>query len=169
MRKGTRWTGKLLEWSAEWEIEDDNINEPTDKRCMKIVREMSNTIREDIQMVEDIPSNYPDGKLPVLDFKVWKSEYGAEGGVQRTQIQTEFYEKEMVGDRLLMEKSALPKKVKIASLAQMVIRRCTNQIGVGERDLKTRHLSKLMLKMRKSGYNYVQRMEVLLECVAMKG
>ena len=41
---------------------------------------MSNSIRTDIQMVEDVPSNHDDDKLPVLDLKVWKVETEREGG-----------------------------------------------------------------------------------------
>ena len=68
----------------------------------------------------------------------------------------------MVGNRLLMEASALPKKVKVTSLTQMVLRRCTNQVGRLSRELKTPHLSKLMYKMKVSGYCEKQRVKVLL-------
>ena len=63
---------------------------------------------------------------------------------------------------MLMEQSALPRKVKMASLAQMVIKRCTNQVGRSSKGLKTKHLSKLMFKMKKSGYSKEQRLEVLV-------
>ena len=63
---------------------------------------------------------------------------------------------------MLMEKSALPKKVKLASLSQMVIKRCTHQVGRNSRDLKNKHVSRLMFKMKKSGYSKEQRLEVLL-------
>ena len=68
----------------------------------------------------------------------------------------------MVSSRMLMERSLLPRKVKIASLSQMVIRRCSNQVGGGEKNMKTKHLSKLMYKMKKSGYSQEERMQVLV-------
>ena len=113
-------------------------------------------------MVEDVPTNYEDGKLPVLDFKIWKVETVDEEGKLETQIRTEFFEKSMVGKRTLMKRSAIPTKVKIASLAQMVVRRCANQVGGGPKSLRTIHLSKLMNKMRVSGYDTAGRVEVLL-------
>ena len=68
----------------------------------------------------------------------------------------------MVGKKALMRKSALPTKVKIASLSQMVVKRCMNQVGGGARSLRTEHISKLMFKMRASGYDTAGRVEVLL-------
>ena len=49
----------------------------------------------------------------------------------------------------------------------MVIRRSQNQVGGGPRTLRTNPISKLMNKMRISGYNQEQRLEVLL--AGMKG
>ena len=49
-------------------------------------------------------------------------------GETRAALRTEFFEKEMVGSRTLMERSALGKKVKMASISQMIIRRCANQV-----------------------------------------
>ena len=77
-------------------------------------------------MEEDVGSNHPDGKLPMLDIKVWLEKEDDDAGVSRNKITTEFYEKAMVGNRMLMAGSALPKKVKITSLTQMVLKRCTN-------------------------------------------
>ena len=129
LKRGTRWNGARLAWSKEDEEIDDERNEPDDKRCMREIKALSNSIRGDIQMEEDVASNYEDKKLPILDIKAWKEKYVDDKGVRRNRIVTEFYEKKMVGERMLMEKSALPKKVKITSLAQMVIKRCTNQTG----------------------------------------
>ena len=150
-KKGTRWNGEVLSWNREWEEEDVTKDEADDKRCTREMKKLGNSIREDIVMEEDVGSNYTDGKLPMLDMKVWLEEYTNEEGFGRQRITTEFYEKSMVGDRMLMEMSALPRKVKITSLSQMVLRRCTNHVGRMSRDLKVPHLSKLMFKMKKSG------------------
>ena len=84
-------------------------------------------------MVEDVSFNYEEGKLPMLDFRIWKHEELDQEGVKKTIMRTEFYEKKMVSKRMLMERSSLPKKVKVSSLAQMVIRRCSNQVGGGSK------------------------------------
>ena len=71
-KRGTRWYDGKLVWKQEWQEEDEDKNEPDDARCMREVRLMSNTIRRDIQMEEDVGSRHEDGKLPILDFKMWQ-------------------------------------------------------------------------------------------------
>ena len=105
---------------------------------------MANSIRKDVQMEEDVASNHHDNNLPMLDIKVWMEEYETAAEMKRQRMTTEFYEKGMVGKKMLMEKSALAKKVKITSLTQMVLRRWTNQVGRDSRELKTVYLSKFM-------------------------
>ena len=95
---------------------DVERDEPDDRRCMRELRKLSNSIRSDIQMEEDVPSNYEDGKPPILDFKIWNTKYKDENGEERNRLVTEFYEKPMVGTRMLMEKSALSRKIKISSV-----------------------------------------------------
>ena len=84
-------------------------NEPDDRRCTRELRKLGNSIRSDIQMEEDVASNYDDGKLPMLNLKVWLEEYKDRDGVDRQIITTEFYEKSMVGNIMLIEASALPR------------------------------------------------------------
>ena len=57
-------------WRKEWEEKDDKANKPDDRRTMRELREMANTLDKDIRMKEDVGSNYPDGKLPMLDVKM---------------------------------------------------------------------------------------------------
>ena len=113
IKRGTRRVGTCLSWRQELLEEDDVRNEPQDKRCMREIRKMANSIRKDIQMEEDVASNHPDNKLHMLDIKVWTEEYENELGLKRVRMTTEFYEKVMVGNKMLMEKSALARKVKI--------------------------------------------------------
>ena len=61
-----------------------------------------------------------------------------------------------------MEQSALPRKVKMASLTQTVIRMCTNQVGRNSKELKNIHLKKLMYKMKVSGCSQEKRREVMI-------
>ena len=106
-----------------------------------------------ITMEEDVPSNHRDGRLPILDLKVWTVRKEREDGSEYTQLATEFYEKDMIGDVVMMERSAMPKKMKIASLSQEVVRRNRNQVGEAPAELRTKHLSKFMFKLKNSGYS----------------
>ena len=71
MRRGTRWNGERMKWREEWKREDDEKNEADDKRMMREVRLMANTLESDIQFTVDVASENVEGKLPVLDVKMW--------------------------------------------------------------------------------------------------
>ena len=79
-----------MEWSKEWEREDSEKGEADDKRTMREVRNMSNSILPFIQLKEEVASDCPGGKLPMLDFQVWKEENEKEGGGKETVIKHEF-------------------------------------------------------------------------------
>ena len=61
---------------------------------------MGNSILPMIQLEEDFPSNHSDGKLPILDLKVW-----VQG---ETQLQYQFYRKPMSQWLLMTAASANP-------------------------------------------------------------
>ena len=66
---GTRYIdGELI--LDEDAIEIDR-SVPGDKRTMEIIKCVGNDIHPSIQLEVDCPSNYDDGKLPILDLKVW--------------------------------------------------------------------------------------------------
>ena len=54
-------------------------------------------------MVEDIGSNYSNGRLPMLDMKLWLEDYQDMVGTSRQMITIEFFDKRMMGNRMLME------------------------------------------------------------------
>ena len=47
----------------------EDINVKGDKRTMDIIQIIANSIEENIQVTYDVPSNYKDGKIPILDVK----------------------------------------------------------------------------------------------------
>ncbi|KAJ7323144.1 hypothetical protein OS493_032147 [Desmophyllum pertusum] len=57
-------------------VQDENIAElerdlKADKRCMLLVQSIGNSIHPSIELEVDYPSQHGDGKLPILDLKVW--------------------------------------------------------------------------------------------------
>ena len=62
---GTRYEDGRLVVKQE-EIEGDMLI-PGDRRTMEIVRDIGNSIHPSIQLEVDWPSNYEDGKMPLLD------------------------------------------------------------------------------------------------------
>ena len=159
---GKRWDGKKLTWRKDWQEEDEAAGEASDVRTMREIRKLSNSIMEFIVMEEDVASNYPDKRLPILDLKVWTVEKCKDDGTKFIQLATEFFEKTMVSDVVMMERSAMPKKMKLASLSQEVVRRNRNQTGAAPDMLRAVHLTKFMFKLKTSGYSHGDRLQILL-------
>ena len=75
-----------MKWRVEWERQDIDSREGEDIRTLRQLRIMGNTIDSDIKMKEDVPSLNGDGKLPILDTKMWV-ETGEEGRVPQIRYE----------------------------------------------------------------------------------
>ena len=134
IERGWRWNGEKLEWSKKWKEEDEQLGEKDDKRTMREIRLMSNSILPFIQLKEEVASDCPEEKLPMLDFRVWQERRENRDGRMTTVIKHEFYEKPMASKVVMMRRSALPQRMKITTLSQEVIRRQKNPArNVGEK------------------------------------
>ena len=70
-----------------------------------------------IQLELDGPSIHEDGKLPILDIKVWVEDF---------RIRHSFYRKQDASNRVIMERSAVFMRTKRDTLFQEGLRRLTN-------------------------------------------
>ena len=160
----TNLVGKKCEVGARYEngsiiITQNSINEdegePDDKRTMQLLQTIANSIHPSIRMTIDYPSKYPDGKVPMLDVKMWIEE--KEG---RQQIVYEHYEKEMATKSVIHAASAIPKKTKRTVLTQEMLRRILHCSRHLEWEVVRKHLDNFMMKMQYSGYDQTFRYEV---------
>ena len=161
---GYRWNGEQMEWKKEWENEDLEKGEEVDKRTMREVRKMSDSILPFIKFKEEVASECPDGKIPMLDFQVWSEEVADESRTEgkRTEVLWEFYEKPVGSKLVIMEGSALPHRIKIQTLSQEIIRRMRNTSGKISKARRAEILTKFMMKMKRSGYSAKVRRNVAL-------
>ena len=109
---GTRWSddeGKMI--IVEEKVQEDE-QRPGDQRTMVEMTRMANSISPIIQWTCDSPGANEDGKMPSLDLKIWLSE--DEGGEQK--IKFEFYRKPSSTRLLILARSAMPSRVKRATL-----------------------------------------------------
>ena len=60
---------------------------PIDLRTMEAVRDITNSVDSMIRMTIDVPSNYSDNKVPMLDLNVWIKEN------KNANIYYQFFEK----------------------------------------------------------------------------
>ena len=86
-------------------VQDENIAElerdvEVDKRCMLLVQLVGNSIHPSIELEVDYPSQHGDGKLPILDLKVWVEKRRRETGSGQEHdfnvVLHEFYSKDIV-------------------------------------------------------------------------
>ena len=136
----------------EAQLESD-MNTPSDERTMRIVQDVGNDIHPSIRLDIDYPSNHADGKMPLLDLKIWVNE--------RNKIVHEFYSKSMASKYTVHERSAMAKKTKRQILTQDALRILLNCSGELPWDAKAQHLQNFSARMQFSGYNQKFRYEVI--------
>ena len=151
--KGARYDGENIVITDETRDEDEGV--PDDERTMKFLQAVANSIHPSIRMTIDYPSRYVEGKVPMLDVRMWIEMIE---GVYL--ILYEHYEKEMTTKAVIHASSAIPYKVKRTVLTQEVLRillHCSNELTW---ETVLQHLNKFMRKMQYSGYDQTFRYTV---------
>ena len=73
LKLGYKWneSTRKLEYKKEWEEKDRDEDLSDNKRTMEEVKKIMNSIYPNIQATMEVPDNFPDGKMPILDLKCW--------------------------------------------------------------------------------------------------
>ena len=147
----------VLDTNDTYAEDNDGHEHPRDKLLMEKVRETANKIHNNIKATCDYGSNYMDGKLPVLDVKLWIGE-GNDGTLK---ILHEHYMKDVSSRHLLNYTSAHPETMKLNVLvneALRIMRNCSKHLdGQVVKD----HLQYFVKRMQFSGYPHEYRYEVI--------
>ena len=126
------------------------------ERTMELMREMASSLIPGIQFTVDLPSRYPEGKVPMLDLQV-----GSEATGQGTAIRHTFYEKPVNSPLVFHNRGACPMKQKIVVLAEETKRRLFNQDRAHSVEDRLKDLKALVQKMADSEYGKNTRQEIL--------
>ncbi len=146
IKKGTRFGNGTLTWSKEKEEEDKDI--PDDVFTFSILQEIANTISPTLKVTFETPSQYPNGKLPLLDTQIW---------VEDNMIKHEYFEKKMTSKYVIMASSAHPERMKRAVLVEEGMRRMRNFSPDAPWSMIIPHMEKFAWKMMISGYPQTYR------------
>ena len=111
---GMRYKDKKLYLRRNAICEDQAIS--ADKRTMLLIQDIGNDIHPSIQLEVDFPSNHEDGKMPILDLKVWIEKHET-----HAMIMHEFYSKEVSSKNVINAKSAIPWSTKRTVLTQEIL------------------------------------------------
>ena len=155
---GIRYFNGQLIITEESKKEDESVE--SDLRTFRVVQQIGNSIHPSIQLEIDVPSNYPDKKMPILDLKVWIERVDTVNGEQRKILHQHFI-KPMANKHVIMMNAAMATKTKRTILTQMCLRVLLNNSEYMKEEDK-RELVELFLKrMQASGYSERFRYQVL--------
>ena len=122
-------------------------------------REIADSVCEMLKFEEDVGENYEDGKLPILDLRVWLDR--DEG----SRIMHEFYKKPMATKYTLRKGTAYPKERIRAVLIEEVMRRLRNCSPELSAEKKGKFLTEYAKEMQNSGHGEMLRREVMERAV----
>ena len=128
-------------------------NTEDDKITMVIIEDIANNIDENLKVTYDIPSNYEDLKVPILDVKA--------GLNDKNEIEYEFYKKPIANNLVTMKSSALSMNQKMTILTQQGFTVLHNTSEDVDDDVKLKHLNDFMQRLRISGYTESDRQNIL--------
>ena len=162
---------KERETGEEEDEENQERGETKDEmQGMKMLQRIGNRIDESIQLEVDSPSRHKDGKMPLLDVKVWIEENKEISGTEEEEsigpnsesnrkgkIMYEHYRKEIASKMTIHARSAIPRNQQRNILTQEVIRIMKNCSQELPWETKAKHLEDLSLRMQFSGHDKEMR------------
>ena len=130
-------------------------------RLARVLKDIANTVHEDIVMEEDHPGKYPDEKMPILDMKVWMDTNGI--------ILYQHYQKPMSSKQVMHSQSALSNQCKRSVHTQEVVRRLLNSSVRLNWDTEMAPvITEYMGRMKVAGYGQSYRKSVLQRAYKFK-
>ena len=141
---------------VEEEVEADQLL-PGDQRTAAVMVEIGNTISPYTRVEADFPSAHRSGQMPFLDLQL--------SVAADNTINWRFYKKPMASQYFILNRSAVPGRVKMASLAQEGIRRLRNtrpSLHAGDRTPLLEDMAEMLYN---SGYPEEYRANILRSAV----
>ena len=148
--------------------------EENELQGMTMFQEIGNKIDESIKIEIDSPSKHEDGKMPLLDVKVWiegseeTEETEVTGNaeeepstIRKRKIMYEHYRKEIASKMNIHARSAILHNQQRNILTQEVIRIMKNCSQELPWETKAKHLEDLSLRMQFSGHDKRMRKAVI--------
>ena len=139
-------------------------NRPRDQRTFDIIRNVGDDIHKSIQLTADVPSNYSDGRVPILHLKCWVAVVETEEG-KCSMILHEHYMKAVSSKIIIHRNSAMSLSSMRTILRQQCLRimlNCNTHIGW---EKISEHLSFYTARMQVSGYDHSLRLEIVKSAI----
>ena len=117
----------------------------SDQRTMNLIKTVADSLDENISVSFDVPSNYDDKKVPILDVKVGMN---ADGKIEHI-----FYRKPIANKTTIMKSSAMDQSQKMKTLSQECFRRLHNTSDNVPESVMNNILNEFMMDLKNSGYD----------------
>ena len=145
-------------------MEEGQSRTEIEEMVVQKVKEEADQIDSNIQVITDFSSRHTDGKLPLLDLKVWigKTKNG------ETKIMYEHYMKEVASRLVIPKASAHSERMKfnvMVNEGKRIVRNCSEDL---EWNIIASHLSYFMRRLQFSGYDEKFRYQVLTRVLTDK-
>ena len=147
LKEGWRWVEGSLCHTMEWELEDKQAGKSPSRMSAEVMISMMNDVFPFLKFTIELGEDFPDGKLPSLDTKVWI--------LNAWTILFEFFEKTMASNLIVEAGSALSQEVKLATLSEEVTRRLRNTSLEVNHSTRMEILERACTKMVTSGHREV--------------
>ena len=102
--------------------DDIERKESSERRMARICLVAMNSVNEDLTFTVEVCSDFPDNRMPTLDFLLWLEWWG---------INHSFFEKSMRSPYLTMQRSAMSDHQRYSILAHDLVR-CLSNINLGK-------------------------------------
>ena len=159
---GARYiNGRLV--VTEDTIKEDEMLE-ADLRTFRLIKQIGDSIHPSIQLEIDVPSNYPDNKVPNLDLKVW-IEVVDTGDKEERKILHQHYVKPMANKYVILMDAAMATRSKRTILTQMCLRVLLNNSVYLKEEDRRETVEMLMKRMQATGYSEMFRYQVLKSAI----
>ena len=135
------------------ELVEEDRRTKADKRTMVELAKIAGTVYQCLDFTSDCPSTQGEGKVPVLDLKLYIGDQGV--------IKHEFYEKPATCRLVIPEKSAHSWKMKVAVMVEEGLRRLRNHSRGLDWETSRKCMVKWALKLKRSGYSETFRHQVI--------
>ena len=160
LRLGLRFDvdGGNWKWSEEAMQEDKEKREGgegRDERMKRLCMPVMNSINEDLEFTAETSAEFPNNRLPTLDFELWVEVDG--------KLNHNYYQKPMKTQYVTMKRSAMSQHQKIAILSNEIIRRLSkiNHKSIEQSEI-TAVVEQFSQEMKVSGYDRVETREVVV-------
>ena len=161
---GARWMRetKEIKICKDQELVDLNSLESPSARTSRVLKELFNSVREDLEFTKELPEEFKGGRLPTLDFAMWVHKELGEGSPTTPQVRYIYWEKPMSSPFLIPEASNTSWNAQRSTLTQEGLRRLLNTSMDLSASERCEVMDRFSQKCIKSGYSVRQTREVML-------